>query len=509
MTRAAGTRSATKLAQAQILRALETTWRNWRAFIAEKKDELAQRQADEAGIDDLTTPLNATPAIRKAKLNAATRQELAMILEQRRQAAQRDAEAAARTAGATPPDVEQVMERLVQRIDDELNGRILANGNALVWFEGQLVEFDYRTVSSGTTDDDYLAASGVDPAAERKRRMIIIGIAAAFFLGAALLALNFFGGGGEAATTSGPTLGSVAAQSAPLWDIQSLAVGGVGGRVSGAALGYPTLVCLTDKQIDALKPGETVVLTGTTSVRSYILHDSATATPRDLIVGDCGQKPPKLLASAALLSAETAKPLRDGLITQVTTTGSDTDPANIPADRMRVDLTVVQPDAPQGTLVLADGTRWSPASSTPGEKSTLLTYLVPAATTSQVAGWELSGGSGLPGRLTLTIPAPAARAALLRQNLTVRASGADVSTRNGSPILTLSLNVTLASGAAPITLLPSDLVLKRAGNGRAPEWQPPTLEPGKAVTVRIVIPLQDAGSSMEAALGAWHARLRW
>ena len=50
MTRAAGTRSATKLAQAQILRALETTWRNWRAFIAEKKDELAQRQADEAGI---------------------------------------------------------------------------------------------------------------------------------------------------------------------------------------------------------------------------------------------------------------------------------------------------------------------------------------------------------------------------------------------------------------------------------------------------------------------------
>ena len=60
MTRAAGSRSATKLAQAQILRALETSWRNWRAFIAEKKDELAQRQADEAGIDDLTTPLNAT-----------------------------------------------------------------------------------------------------------------------------------------------------------------------------------------------------------------------------------------------------------------------------------------------------------------------------------------------------------------------------------------------------------------------------------------------------------------
>ena len=508
MTRAAEPRSATKLAQAQILRALETTWRNWRAFIAEKKDELTQRQADEAGMDDLTTPLNATPAIRKAILNAATRQELALILEQRRQAAQRDAEATARTAGATPPDVEQVMERLVGRIDDELNGRILANGNALVWFEGQLVEFDYRTVSSGTTDDDYLAASGVDPAAERKRRIIIIGIAAIFILGAALLAAGAFGGG-EAATASGPTLGSVAAQSAPLWDIQSLAIGEVSGRVTGAALGYPTLVCLTDKQQQALKPGETIVVTGTTSVRSYILHDSTTATPRDLIVADCGQKPPKLLLSAALQSVATTTPLRDGLITQVTTTGSDTDPANIPTDRMRVDLTVAQPDAPQGTLVLPDGTRWSPASSTTGAKSTLLTYLVPVATTAQVAGWELSAGSGLPGRLTLTIPAPAARAALLRQHLTVRASGADVSTRNGSPILTLSLNVTLARAAAPISLLPSDLVVARAGNGRAPEWQPPALTPGNAVTVRIVIPLQDAGSSMEAALGAWHARLRW
>ena len=508
MTRTAGQRSATKLAQAQILRALETTWRNWRAFIAEKKDELTQRQADEAGIDDLTTPINATPAIRKAKLNAATRQELAMILEQRRQAAQRDAEAAARTAGATPPDVEQVMERLVGRIDDELNGRVLANGNALVWFEGQLVEFDYRTVSSGTTDDDYLAASGVDPAAERKRRMIIVGIAAVFLLGAALLALNAFGGG-ETPTASGPTLGSVAAQSAPLWDIQSVAVGGVSDHVSGAALGYPTLICLTDKQQQALEPGETVVVTGTTSVRSYTLHDSATATPRDLIVANCGQKPPKLLVSAALQSADMARPLSEGLISQITTTGSDTDPANIPADRMRVDVTVAQANASQGTLILPDGTRWSPASSTAGEKSTVLTYLVPAATSSQIAGWELTEGGTLPGRLTLTIPAPEARAALLRQNLTVSASGADVSTRNGSPILTLSLNVKLAPEAAPITLLPTDLVLKRAGNSRAPEWQPPTLTPGKAVTVRIVIPLQGAGSSMEAALGAWHARVRW
>ena len=34
---------------------------------------------------------------------------------------------------------------------------------------------------------------------------------------------------------------------------------------------------------------------------------------------------------------------------------------------------------------LPDGTRWSPASSTAGEKSTVLTYLVPAATSSQIA----------------------------------------------------------------------------------------------------------------------------
>jgi hypothetical protein len=509
MTRTSGSRSATKQAQAQILRALETTWRNWRAFIAEKKDELTQRLADESGLDDLTTPLNSTPALRKAKFNATTRQELAMILEQRRQAAQRDGEAAARTAGATPPDVEQVVERLIVRIDDELNGRILTNGNALVWFEGQLIEFDYRTVSSGTTDDDYLAMGGGDPVAERKRRTIILLIASAFFIGAALLAFNVFGGKSETATVGGPTLGSVAAQSAPLWDIQSLAVGGASDRVIGAALGYPMLICLTEQQQQALKPGETVVVTGTTSVRSYMLHDSTTAAPRDLIVADCSQKPPKLLASAALRSAVTTRSRAEGLISLVTTTGSDTDPATIPADRMRVDLTVAQLDAPQGTLILADGTRWSPAASAAAGKSTVLTYLVPVAPSTQTAGWEVSGANDLPTRLTLAIPAPQARAALLREKVTVSATGADVSMRNGSPILTLSLTIRLAQTAAPITLLATDLMLKRSGSDRAAEWQPPTLLSGKTVTIRVVIPLQDAESSMEAAFGAWHARLRW
>lgn len=509
MTRTSGPRSATKQAQAQILRALETTWRNWRAFIAEKKDELSQRQADESGLDDLTTPLNATPAIRKAKFNSATRQELAMILEQRRQAAQRDGEAAARTAGATPPDVEQVMERLIARIDDELNGRVLTNGNALVWFEGQLIEFDYRTVSSGTIDDDYLAMGVGDPVAERKRRTIILLVVLAFLIGAALLAFNVFGGRSETATVGGPTLGSVAAESAPLWDIQSLAVGGVSERVVGAALGYPTLICLTEPQQQALKPGETVVVTGTTSVRTYMLHGSTTATPRDLIVADCSQKPPKLLASAALRTADTTRALAVGLVSLVTTTGADTDPVNIPAERMRVALTVAQLDAPQGTLILPDGTRWSPAESVASGKSTLLTYLVPVASLTQTAGWEVSDADGLPTRLALTIPAPQARAALLRENLTVRATGADVSMRNGSPIMTLSLTITLAQTAAPITLLPTDLLLKRTGSGRAAEWQPPTLSSGKAVAVRIVVPLQEAGSSMEASLGAWHARLRW
>jgi hypothetical protein len=193
----------------------------------------------------------------------------------------------------------------------------------------------------------------------------------------------------------------------------------------------------------------------------------------------------------------------------VITTGSDTDPATIPAGQMRVDLTIGQPDAPKGTLILPDGTRWSPASSMAAEQSTVLTYLVPSSSSSQIAGWEVDNASGPPDRLTLTIPAPEARAALLRENLTVTAAGADVSTRNNSPILTLSLTIKLASTASPVTLLPTDLVLKRTGSGRAAEWLPPTLEPGKAVTVRIIIPLQDAGTSMEAALGPWHARLRW
>jgi len=509
MTRTSNGRSATRLAQAQILRALETSWRNWRAFIAERREELAQRAADEAGVDDLTTPVGAGAAVRKARINAATRQELAMILEQRRQAAQRDAEAAARPAGAPLPDVEQVLERLIARIGDELEGRVLANGNALVWFEGQLVEFDYRAVSAGTTDDDYLAAGGFDALRERRRRILIGIVAIACLGGALLLLLNPFGGGQPTAAASGPTLGEVAQQDTALWDIQSLAVGPVGGRLSGAALGYPTLICLSEPQQQAAKPGETVVLSGTMSVRTYMLHGSPSAMPRDLIVADCTQSPPRLLASAELKSAQTARPLDARTIAAVATTGADNDPANIPSDRMRVDLTVSHADAAQGTLILADGSRWSPTSSKAAGDATVLSYLVPLQTSMQVAGWELGGAGGLPALLPVQIPAPHARAELLRQSLTVTATGAEVSTRNGSPLLTLTLKVTLAQTAAPLTLLPSDLVLRRSVGARPPEWDPPALEPGVPATVRIAIPLQEAAASLEAALGPWHARLRW
>src|SRR5262249_1614547 len=171
-----------------------------------------------------------------------------------------------------------------------------------------------------TTDDDYLAAGGFDALRERRRRILIGIVAVACLGGALLLLLNPFGGGQPTAAASGPTLGEVAQQDTALWGIQSLAVGPVGGRLSGAALGYPTLICLSEPQQQAAKPGETVVLSGTMSVRTYMLHGSSSAMPRDLIVADCTQSPPRLLASAELKSAQTARPLDARTIAAVATT---------------------------------------------------------------------------------------------------------------------------------------------------------------------------------------------
>ncbi|HEX9372046.1 MAG TPA: hypothetical protein VF897_13615 [Roseiflexaceae bacterium] len=510
MTRANSGRSQAKLAQAQLLRELESTWRAWRAYIAEKKDEIAQRQADESGLDDLTVPLGGAANVRRARLSTAQRQELGAVLEQRRQAAQRDAEAAARQAGAPMPDVEQVMERLIQRISDELEGRVLASGYALIWFEGQLIEFDYRSIAAGTTDDDYLVVGALSPAQERRRKLIVGGVAGVVILAAAIVLITSLGGSSGAAAAA-PATGFVAQNSTQLWDVQESQVGPVAAKIPGASLGYPILACLTEQQQQAARPNATVILTGTASVRSYTLHDTPGAEPRDLVVADCTKSPPKLLLSAALSRAETARTLTPSPIKDIAVIGPENDPANIPPDRMRVELLSSAGEAAQGTLVLPDGTRWSPSATEPISNGVRLSYLIPLRSDTQVAGWEIGGQSGLPELFSVTIPAPVGRAQLLRNSLAVSAAGADLSTRNGSQLLTLTLNVTLGEGNAPLALLPTDLVVKTT-NGAAVqqvEWTPPALQPGKAATIKAVITLNNTSAPIEAALGNWRARLRW
>ncbi len=505
-----GQRKAANLAKAQLITAVETTWRTWRAFIREKQDDIQRRQNDATVLDDLTLKPGQSAGPVRAKLSAAIRQELSAVLEARRQEAQRVAEVDARKIGSAPLDPEQVLARVVQRVSDELEGKIHKQGLALVWYDNQLVEFDHRTVARTTRDDDYLLAGGDASRQQRQRRVIVGGVAVMAVVLVLVLVLRPFAASGSTAPAVVPAA-TIGKQRVPLWDAPVVVVGDQRSPVSGAALGYPLLLCITPEQQKAATPWTTLTIEGTESVRTYRLNADAQALPRDLVVANCAQSPPQLLRSAGLVDAVTSRPLDAGLIRSVAVWGADTDPSAIPADRMHVELVITDPEVGPNTLILADGSRWSPTSSTPDGDTLRLSYLVPAAQGPQEAGWEVSAAGQLPGLLPVQVPAPMGRAALLRDRLQVRDGNATVTTREGQPVVSLRVTVAVTDGASALTLLPGDLVVKRSDGGPVADvvWSPPTMEPGVAETVEIVIPVNGRRPPLDVALAAYRARVGW
>jgi hypothetical protein len=316
-----------------------------------------------------------------------------------------------------------------------------------------------------------------------------------------------------AATGSAPAAAPVAVvgqQPAPVWALTTVTLGDVTGPVTGAALGYPLLLCLSPAQQQVATAGSALRLDGPQSRRTYRLHADATSTPRDLVVANCATAPPTLLRAAGLVETATSRALDAALVRQVTVWGPDTNPAAIPADRMQVELVVSDPQTGPNTLILADGTRWSATSSTPVAGGLRLGFLVPLATSAQDAGWEVTAPDTLPGLLPLTLPAPTSRAALLRERLQVAGGAAQVTTRDGVPLVTLALTLTLGPGPE-LALLPDDVLVTRADGGArvAVPWTPPTLVAGTPVTVELALPRDRPAAAVEVALAAYRARVRW
>ncbi len=499
----------TKLAKQSLISATETAWRKWRAFIREKQDDLRRRQADADGLDDLTIGVGAIAEVFRAKLTAAERQEMSTIVETRRQNAQRQAEAQARQTGQPAPDVEQVLADVVQRISDELEGKATRSGMALMYFEGELMEFNHQAIARSTSDDDYLLIASDASRQKQMRVVAVIGVSVMALVIIVLLVFRPFAASGTAPVTT--PVAYVGQHTAELWNAETVTIGNVRAAISGASIGYPLLICLSADQQPLATAGTALRVEGMESIRTYRLNADAQSTPRDLVVADCAVTPPKLLRSAGLIGTETSRLLEPTLVEQVMVWGSDTHPAVIPPDRMQVDLLVRDAQNGASTLILADGTRWSATTSTPVDGGLRLSFLVPVAAGSQEAGWEVTQPEGLPGVLPLTLPAPISHAQVVRERVVVRGGTATVVRRDGRSLVSLTLTLTLASGTEELSLLPSDLVVSRDDGVpvTTAQWTPPALTPGVPATVQVDMLLDSRQSTVEVALATYHARVDW
>jgi hypothetical protein len=488
-------------AEAMLARNYERTWRHWKAFIAEKQDELAAQHQDGALDADLTG--DAGPAPRKARLDAATRQQFGAVLEARRQLAQAKAEREARTEGRPAPDADLVYAALLRHIADELDGKVHPLGKALVWYKDELRWFDAAAVMAGTTDADYLGA-GSSSGPTRQQVLLLFGM-----IGVMLLVLLFmvrWAFGSESAdVVQASGTARVGQQSAALWSVDTAVVGPAAGpaRMTGA---YPPVLCVSEAQAKAATPGATVVLTGTQAIRRYQVQPGTPAREADLLLSDCGASSTRPQASARLIETRTRQLLEAAALRAVTVRGPDLEPQAIPPDQMEITLELAIPDAGAGTLVLADGRRWAATRSAAVEGGTRLVYLVPLAQTAQPAGFELPQGGELPSLLATLLPAPTSRAALLRRLLDVRAGTPTVANRDGEEELAITFTVTLSAQAAPLTLLPTDLLVQSGNVPIAARWDAPTLAPGKPTEIAVRVPLR-AGEPLEIALASWRARV--
>ncbi|HEU4328918.1 MAG TPA: hypothetical protein VFS21_37620 [Roseiflexaceae bacterium] len=496
--------SAVDVAAATIGQALAETWRNWVAYVDELRDlHAAQRPADDPAAD-LTG--SGPPPVRRARLDAATRQEFGAILEGRRQTLLADLTRAAQADGRPAPTADQAEAQLLTRLHDELHGRVHRDGLALVFYQGRLMEVNIAALGATTTDADYLAAGArSSPSPWLAGVALVVGVIVIGIAAAILIPLGF---GTSVQPGTGVSTVRVATGSVETWTVSAVQLGAVVDRAPVLRGGVPLTLCVADAR--PLTLSVPLVLTSTTAVRQYEVVPADEVVTPDLEVADCAVSPPRVWASALLRQTHTHQRLDTTLLRSVRAQDATTDPDAIPTGQMAVTLEVALPEAETGVLVLADGRRWSASTSTPTDGGTLLTYLVPAAAPgqqpAQPAGWELERPGELPALLSLQLPAPEGRAELLRRSLTVDGGAPVVVREDGVVMVSVPLTITLAMEAAPLALRPADLVVTSGGAAVEARWTPPALQLGVPTTVVVRVPFGER-RTLELALAAWRARV--
>jgi len=507
-------RKQARAAQATLVAAVERAWRDWRAFVNEKLAILQQKKQDVTVVDDLMTPESgAGSEVVKADIAQHTRRTMEQVLESRRRAYQRDAEEEARLNGYEPPDSDEVMERLLHHIKDELNGKVHERGFALVWYEGQLVEFNHSAVTHGTSEDDYVVAKGGIASPKTK------GIIAAVGGGVVFLIIVFFGlnalFSGPAPTAQGTPVASIQGTTHEFWGVQRTMLNEIVADEPPHRQGYPLYLCLSAAQQEAMQPNDTLIVTGTTSVRTYRVNASLDDRPQDVILADCRAQPASRLTGAQVEETHTSDPLDTTMVRSLITWDAAVAPDRIPQNQMRVVLTIEDPQA-DGVLVMVDGTRYSPSSQTPTDdgSGTTISYQVPSISAAQPAGWEQRNEGVLPHVLNLTLPPPLSRQTYLAQHTRVVVTEADIVEQDQRPYLQVALTIQNESEEA-IDLMRTDIQIAEWDDGLSTRgldlsWEPPALLPGEETIVNIVTPIDEQTTSpVQVVYGTWQARITW
>jgi hypothetical protein len=501
----------TRRAETQILADTERLWRDWKAYVREQQSILAQRMHTTRTMDDLTTPVegNAVEVV-QANISGTRRREFDETVEKRRRDLQAEMEAEARSGSQPFPDADSVLERLLNIIERELDGKVHPKGYALVWRQGMPFEFDASGVTSVSHDDDYLNLKKQQTVKPHIIVLVAVGsLIGLLLLGWVLVRMLFPASASShsSAPRSEPKLSLVGGEegNTPFAMLGTNTILLRGREIPGTpAVGYPLFICVPDAAIEALTPGTTVTVSGTDNIRTYTVNAPGDGQPPDFLFGQCTKEETAIAASASLVDIVTMEHLDPSLLISIAAWLPETSPQTIPSNQALVQM-ILRGRGVRGSLLMGDGsTTRAPTDVSDGDGQTTLSYLVPLEWTEQMAAWRRAEDrEGIPRRLIVEIPRAQGRAVWLRDRLHVSNQTATVTEfEDGMVHLDIAFTLT-AEEDDPLPLIASDLRLSPPA-----DWEPPMLQPGASEDVSLV--LQGSLSSpLDIAIGDWNAQISW
>jgi hypothetical protein len=494
---AGDTARAVASAEATLLGAIERQWRLWQQYLYARTLELGGTADDTFDIPLEGGARASDPPAQQARqlldtLPAEARKSFDRYLEQQRQAAQAEAEAA---LGQEHPDPDAVLAELLARLREAARGD--AEGQAEVPYQDTVYLLDLHSLATPLTDEDLLALAR--PARWDRRRLALgAGLLALIAVGAALALRDFARQDRSGASDKAPPALLVA--DAPVtalaprwlrlagadtrWQLGQIdAVGGaLPDQAAGAWVGEslaPMLVCLRPELAEAafaaLQPGKRLALDDADGGQHLfrVVDTPAPGEPgnaADLALTICGEmntRAPRVVARLdsyqppPLLAPGDTAPLASGgslTLDGVEARSAELDPS-LPPATMAIDLVVfvegaVDPLALRPELLLADGSLVPLSNAVRDGDLAVLTFLLPSQPHEQPAVWRLSEGDGSQVRWSVALPPAPTRDTLLA---TIAASVEAAHWQPGDPPqLTISVALHNTSGVA-LRLLPEDL----------------------------------------------------